>query len=88
MCGGRLHPERQAGRLEDATVIHPWRAARSVRQHRLDGSLLIVGEFVMDEFEIVLTQMPYVGGTANGPDDPELPLPVHPDQRTSSGRLG
>src|SRR5262245_16141042 len=32
--------------IEDATVIHPWHDARLGRQHRLDGSSLIVGEFV------------------------------------------
>jgi hypothetical protein len=28
------------------TRIHPWHAARLVRQHRVDGSPLNVGEFV------------------------------------------
>ena len=37
------HPEDA---IEDTTVIDPWHAARLVRQHRLDGGLLIVGEFV------------------------------------------
>src|SRR5262245_29814883 len=32
--------------IEDPTVIHPWHAARLVRQHRLDGSPFLVGEFV------------------------------------------
>src|SRR5215475_8880466 len=32
--------------IEDTTVIHAWHAARLVRQHRLDGSPLIVSEFV------------------------------------------
>ena len=32
--------------IEDTTVIHSWHAARLIRQHRLDGSPLIVGEFV------------------------------------------
>ena len=32
--------------LENPAVIHPWHAARLVRQHRLDGSPLLVGEFV------------------------------------------
>ena len=32
--------------IEDTTVIHPRHAARLVRQHRLDGSPFIVGEFV------------------------------------------
>src|SRR5262249_7543117 len=32
--------------VEDGTVVHPWHAARLVGQHRLDGSPLIVGEFV------------------------------------------
>src|SRR5262249_19478660 len=31
---------------EDTTVIHPWHATRLVGQHRLDGSPLIIGEFV------------------------------------------
>jgi len=32
--------------IEDTTVVHPWHAARLVRQHRLDGRPLIVIEFV------------------------------------------
>ena len=32
--------------IEDAAVIHSWHAARLVRQHRLDGSPFVVGEFV------------------------------------------
>jgi hypothetical protein len=32
--------------IEDTTVVHPWNAARLVRQHRFDGSPLMVGEFV------------------------------------------
>src|SRR2546428_12491224 len=32
--------------VEDATVVHPWHAARLVWQHRLCGSPLIVGGVV------------------------------------------
>src|SRR4029077_15893674 len=32
--------------VEDTAVVHPWHAARLVRQHRLDGSPLMVSEFV------------------------------------------
>jgi hypothetical protein len=32
--------------VDDTTIVYPWHAARLVRQHRLDGSPLIVGEFV------------------------------------------
>jgi hypothetical protein len=32
--------------VEDTTIIHSWRAARLVRQHRIDGSPFLVGEFV------------------------------------------
>ena len=39
-------PQDPEDAIEDTTVIHPWHAARLVGQHRLDGSPLIVGEFV------------------------------------------
>src|SRR5262249_17450370 len=42
-CPGSQNPEDA---IEDATVVRPRDAARLVRQHRLDGSPLIVGEFV------------------------------------------
>jgi hypothetical protein len=42
--------------IEDTTVIHAWHAARLVRQHRLDGSPLIVKEFVAHD------SAPPVGG--------------------------
>ena len=32
--------------IEDTPVVHPWHAARLVRQHRLDGRPFMVGEFV------------------------------------------
>ena len=34
-CSGSQHPEDA---IEDTPVVHPWYAARLVRQHRLDGS--------------------------------------------------
>src|SRR5262245_8965362 len=40
----RLQDPEEA--VEDTTIVHPWHAARLVRQHRLVGSPLIVGEFV------------------------------------------
>src|ERR1043166_709400 len=42
-CSGSQHPE---GAIEDAPVVHPWHAARLVRQHRADGCPFVVGEFV------------------------------------------
>jgi hypothetical protein len=42
-CSGSQDPEDS---IEDATVVHPWYAARLVRQHRPDGSPFLVGEFV------------------------------------------
>jgi hypothetical protein len=42
-CSGSQHPEDA---IEDAPVIHPWHAARLVRQHRLDGCPFVVGKFV------------------------------------------
>jgi hypothetical protein len=50
--GNRQIAPRRAGSqdsedaVEDTTVVHPWHATRLVRQHRLDGSPLSVGEFV------------------------------------------
>lgn len=42
-CSGTQDPEDA---IEDTTVVNPRNAARLVRQHRLDGNPLIIGEFV------------------------------------------
>src|SRR5689334_8111748 len=47
-CAGSQHPEDT---IEDTPVVHPWYAARLVRQHWPDGCPFVVGEFVAHEFE-------------------------------------
>src|SRR5262245_548662 len=42
-CSGAQDPEDA---IEDTAVVHPRNATRLVRQHRLDGSPFIIGEFV------------------------------------------
>jgi len=42
----RPRPQDPKDAIEDTPVIHPWHAARLVRQHRLDGSPLAIGEFI------------------------------------------
>ena len=47
-CPGSQYPKDA---VEDTAVVHPWDTARLVRQHRLDGRPLMVGEFVAHDFE-------------------------------------
>lgn len=42
-CSGAQDPKNA---IEDTAVVHPRNASRLVRQHRLDGSPFIIGEFV------------------------------------------
>src|ERR1700757_2279340 len=42
-CSGSQDPEYA---IEDTAVIHPRNPSRLVRQHRVDGSPFIIGEFV------------------------------------------
>ena len=43
---GRTVVDRVGRCIEDTPVVDPWHAARLVRQHRLDGSPFVVGEFI------------------------------------------
>ena len=56
-CSGSQDPDDA---IEDTTVVHSGNAARLVRQHRLDGRRLTVGEFVAHDFE------PWLGGLNHG----------------------
>src|SRR5262245_13124168 len=42
-CSRSQDPENT---VDNTTVVRPWHAARLVRQHRLDGRPLVVGEFI------------------------------------------
>ena len=46
-CPGAQHPEDA---VEDAAIVHPWRAPRLVRQHRPDDGPFIVSEFLAPRF--------------------------------------
>ena len=48
VSGGAQDPEDA---VEDATIIHPMHTTRLVRQHWLDGSPLVVVEFVAHDFD-------------------------------------
>src|SRR5262245_9651237 len=39
-------PQHPKDAIENAAVVHPCYATRLVRQHRLDGSPLVVGKFI------------------------------------------
>src|SRR6516162_8257821 len=51
---GAQHPEDA---VEDTAIVHPRHAARLVGQHRLDGSPLIVGEFVAHDSRLQVWEL-------------------------------
>ncbi len=55
----RARSQDPADAVEHTTIIHPRHTARFVRQHRPDGSPLIVGEFVAHDSSPSLIRMDY-----------------------------
>jgi hypothetical protein len=53
--------------IEYATVIYTTTAARLVRQHRLDGGLFIIAEFVAHDSKLQFWSLNHVSGSAINP---------------------
>src|SRR4051794_32892558 len=58
--------------IEDTPVIHPRHAARLVRQNRLDGSALMVEEFVVHDSRLQFRSLNHTPGSTINPRRPVM----------------
>ena len=56
--------------IEDTAVIHPWNTTRLIRQERLDGRPLKIGEFVAHDSGLQFGSLNHAPGAIINPPHP------------------
>ena len=66
--------------IEDTAVIHPWNTTRLIRQERLDGRPLKIGEFVAHDSGLQFGSLNHAPGGIINPSRPVM-VNLHCNER-------